>query len=65
MAAREWVETASSWREIGIFKLALKRRRATGVLLSFSVVQFDFVRGFYEDNGNFSRSLRPSSCCML
>ena len=42
MAAREWVETASSWREIRIFKLALKRRPATVVLLSFSVVQFDF-----------------------
>ena len=42
MAAREWVQTDSSWREIRIFKLALKRRPATAVLLSFSVVQFDF-----------------------
>ena len=42
MAAREWVQTASSWREIRIFKLTLKRRPATAVLLSFSVVQFDF-----------------------
>ena len=65
MAAREWVETASSCREIRIFKLALERRRATAVLLSFSVVQFDFVRGFYKHNGNFSRSPRPFSCCML
>ena len=65
MAAREWVETASSWREIRIFKVALKRRQATAVLLSFSLVQFDFVRGFNEHNGNFSRSPRPSSCCML
>ena len=52
MAAREWVEIASSWREIRIFKLALKRRRATAVLLLFSLVQFEFVRGFYEHNGN-------------
>ena len=44
MAAREWVETASSWREVRIFKLALKRRRATAALLSFSVVQFALVR---------------------
>ena len=42
MAAREWVQTDSSWREIRIFKLALKRRSATAVLLSFSVIQFDF-----------------------
>ena len=42
MAAREWVQTASSWGEIRIFKLRLKRRPATAVLLSFSVVQFDF-----------------------
>ena len=48
-----------SWRWGG------DERRATAVLLSFSVVQFDFVRGFYEHNGNFSRSPRPSSCCML
>ena len=65
MAAREWVVTASSWREIRILKLVLKRRPATAVLLSFSVVQFDFVCGFYEHNGNFSRSARPSSCSML
>ena len=36
MAMREWVETASSWGEIRIFKLALKRQQATPVLLSFS-----------------------------
>ena len=43
MAAREWVETASSWRKIRIFTLALKWRGVTAVLLSFSVVQLDFV----------------------
>ena len=43
MAAREWVETASSWSKIRIFTLALKWRQATAVLLSFSVVQLDFV----------------------
>ena len=35
------------------------------VLPSFWVVQFDFVSKFYEHNGKFSRSPRPSSCCML
>lgn len=43
MAPREWVETSSSWRKIRIFMLELKWRGATAVLLSFSVVQLDFV----------------------
>ena len=65
MAAREWVEAASSWREIRIFKLAWKRRRATAVFPLLQAVQFDFVCEFDKYNGNFSRSPRPSSFRML
>ena len=64
MAVQEWVETASSWCEMRIFKLALTRQRATAVLLSFSVVQFDFVHGFSSIMATFQevRDLLDVAC---
>ena len=63
MAVREWVETASSWCEMRIFKLVLTRRRAMAVLLSFSVVQFDFVHGFSSIMATFQEVREVGVAC--